>query len=331
MRMSRAGGLIAGCLATWALLAPASAQAPLKVWKHGIVQAKSDAGIVFMMKHQGFDKAEGLNVDMVQFTGDALALKALLAGELDSYEGSPGAPLIAASRGADLKIVGCYWPGVTYAIFSKQSVASPEDLKGKTLALSSPGALPDLIARAVLEKYHIAQGDVHFAAMGSDTDRMRALAAGVVDAAALSTEFTRYAQTQNVKLLVHAHDVAPDYLRFCTTTTGRTIAGKGDELSHFLAAQMQGAAYALAHRDESIALTHEATKTPAADPRAADVFDEVQKYAAVDPAMPIPLDKLSWMQDLLIRTGNMKTKNDFAKLVDAAPREAALKLVPATN
>ena len=324
-----AAATLALVLLTMTPAAPAWAQTPLKVWKHGIVQAKSDAGIVFMMTHKGFDAAEGLKVDMVQFTGDAIAMKALIAGELDSYEGSPGAPLIAASRGADLKIVGCYWPGVTYAIFSKQSIASPEDLKGKTLALSSPGALPDLIARAVLEKYQIPQKDVHFAAMGSDTDRMRAVAAGVVDAAALSTEFTRYAQTQNVKLLVHAHDVAPDYLRFCTMTTGRVVAGRGDDLARFLAAQMEGAAYALAHRDEAIALTHEITKTPADDTRAADVFDEVQKYRAVDPAMPVPRDKLAWMQGLLIRTGNMKTPNDLDRLVDDAPRQAAAKLVAA--
>jgi NitT/TauT family transport system substrate-binding protein len=331
MRKFQAGVLLAGCVAALAFVAPASAQAPLKVWKHGIVQAKSDAGIVLMATHKGFDKAQGLNVEMVQFTGDALALKALLAGELDSYEGSPGAPLIAASRGADLKVVGCYWPGVTYAIFSKQSMNSPEELKGKTLAISSPGALPDLVARAVLEKYNIPQSEVHFAAMGSDTDRMRAVAAGVVDAAAVSTEFMHYAATQNVKLLVHAHEVVPQYLRFCTTTTGRTIASKGDDLAHYLAAQMQGIAYALSHRDETIALTHEVTKTPAEDTRAGDVMDEVQKYKAVDAAMPIPLDKLAWMQDLLIRTGNMKTKNDFSKLVDGAPREAALKLVPAAK
>ena len=167
--------------------------------------------------------------------------------------------------------------------------------------------------------------------MGSDTDRMRAVAAGVVDAAAVSTEFTRYAATQGVKLLVHAQDVAPNYLRFCTVTTGRTIASKGDDLAHYLAAEMQGVAYAMAHRDEVITLAHDITKAPAEDPRAADVFDEVQKYKAVDAAMPVPQEKLAWMQDLLIRTGNMKTKGDLAKLVDDAPRVAAAKLVPAAK
>ncbi len=52
--------------------------------------------------------------------------------------------MIAASRGADIKLVGCYWPGLTYAIYSKAGINSPAELKGKTFAISAPGALPDL-------------------------------------------------------------------------------------------------------------------------------------------------------------------------------------------
>src|ERR1700754_1605521 len=131
--------------------APANAQ-QLKTWKHGIVQAKSDAGFVFMAASGGFAEKQGLKIEMVQFTGDALALKAMLAGELDSYEGSPGGPMLAASQGADIKLLGCYWPGLTYGIYSKQAITSPKDLKGKSMAISAPGALPDLLARAVLEQ-----------------------------------------------------------------------------------------------------------------------------------------------------------------------------------
>src|SRR5215831_18266602 len=111
------------------MAAPASAQ-QLKTWKHGIVQAKSDAGFVFMVANGGFADKQGLKVDMVQFTGDALALKALLAGELDTYEGSPGGLMLASSQGADIRLLGCYWPGVTYGIYAKSSIASPKDLKG---------------------------------------------------------------------------------------------------------------------------------------------------------------------------------------------------------
>src|SRR5215510_2561093 len=73
---------------TGLIIVPASAE-ELKLWRHGVVEAKSDAGIVFMGSKGGFAEKQSLKIDIQQFKGDTLALKALLAGELDSYEGNP--------------------------------------------------------------------------------------------------------------------------------------------------------------------------------------------------------------------------------------------------
>ena len=148
----------------------AAAQSP-KIWRHGMVEAKSDSGFVMMAGQRGFAEKQGLKIEYVQFKGDALALKAMIAGEVESYEGSPGAPLTAASRGADVKLVGCYWPVLTYALWTAKPDLKMSDFKGKAFAISSPGALPDLFARAVLEQQKLTADDVKFAAMGSDADR----------------------------------------------------------------------------------------------------------------------------------------------------------------
>src|SRR6478736_9989174 len=85
-----------------AFASPAFAQTTAQPvpWRHGVLEAKSDAGFVFMPSKGGFAEKQGLKIEMVQFKGDALALRALLAGELDSYEGNPGGPLLAGSHGA---------------------------------------------------------------------------------------------------------------------------------------------------------------------------------------------------------------------------------------
>src|SRR6201991_4406727 len=129
--------LVGATLAAGARLAQQPG-APSVAWRHGVLEAKSDAGVVFMASKGGFTEKQGLKVEMMQFKGDALALKALIAGELDTYEGSPGGPMLAASNGADIKLVGCYWPILTYGIFAKASIANPLDLKGKGMANSSP-------------------------------------------------------------------------------------------------------------------------------------------------------------------------------------------------
>jgi NitT/TauT family transport system substrate-binding protein len=308
-----------------ALSTPAGAQ-NLKTWRHGVLEAKSDAGFVFMPSNGGFAEKQGLKIEMVQFKGDALALRAMLAGEIDSYEGSPGGPMIAGSRGAEVKILGCYWPILNYGIFSKASIANPKDLKGKSFAISAPGSLPDLLARAVLDKNNISGDDVKFAVMGSDTDRFKALTAGVVDAAAASTEFVPFASPSNVKLLVHANEAVPNYLRFCIYTGNKTLAQRNDDVVHFLAAQMIGLRYAMANRDKTIALAKEISEAKADDPRAAYLFDEVARFSSITPDMPIPMDKLNWMQDLLVRTGNLAKPFDLKTIVDGSAREKALAL-----
>jgi NitT/TauT family transport system substrate-binding protein len=309
-------------------LVPAVQAQAQKVWKHGVVEAKSDAGFVFMAARGGFAEKQGINIDMKQFKGDAIAIKALLAGELDSYEGSPGSPMLAASRGADIKIAGCYWPVLTYGIFAKSSIKTPADLKGKSVAISSPGALPDLIVRAVLEQNHIKGDEVKFVVIGSDTDRFKSVSAGIVDAAAASTGSVPLAKKSGtVHLLVHAHDVVPNYLRFCIYMRGDTIASRADDAAHFLAAEMAGIAHALADRDAEIKLTREVTGQKPDDPRAAYIYDEVKQYNAITPQMPIPLDKLNWMQNLLVKTGNLKKTIDLTKMIDESVRKKALTLV----
>ena len=164
---------------------PAAAQ---KVWRHAIIEAKSDAGFA-MMVCRGFAEKQGLKLEIMQIKADQIGLKALLAGELDSYEGGPGGAIVAAARGADVKILGCHWPGLVHGLFVRENVTKVEDLRGKNIAISSPGALPDLLVRAVLDQHGVPVSEVKFANMGSDTDRYKALTVGVVDAAIVSTEY----------------------------------------------------------------------------------------------------------------------------------------------
>jgi NitT/TauT family transport system substrate-binding protein len=299
----------------------------LKVWRHGIVEPNSDAGFVFMASKGGFAEKQGLNIEIVQFKGDPLALRALLAGDLDSYEGSPGAPILAGSRGADIKIAGCYWPVMTYEIYSKQSLNSVADLKGKTLAISSPGSQPDVMVRAVLDKYNIPASQVSFSVLGSDSDRFKALAAGIVDAAADPLDYMPLAKANGIKRLLDAGEELPNYIKRCITVSGKTLKDRGEDLPRFLAAEMNALRFALDHRDQEVSLANEVTRRKPDDERAAFLFDEAKRVSAVDPAMPIPTEKLAWMRDLLLKAGNLKSSVDIKTLVDDGPREVALKLV----
>src|SRR5215831_5488593 len=81
-----AGGAVAGLL--FLATAGTAAQAQTgKVWRHGIIAPKSDAGFLLMAAKGGFAEREGLKLELLQLKDDQIGLKALIAGELESYEG----------------------------------------------------------------------------------------------------------------------------------------------------------------------------------------------------------------------------------------------------
>ena len=312
------------CAALLALAISAMPAFAQKTWRHAIIEAKSDAGFS-MMVTRGFAEKQGLKLDIMQIKADQIGLKALLAGELDSYEGGPGGAIVAAARGADVKILGCHWPGLVHGLFARDPVSKVEDLRAKNIAISSPGALPDLLIRAVLEKNGIPTNEVKFANLGSDTDRYKALTVGVVDAAIVSTEYLPIAPP-NVKLLATGREALPNFMRVCMITSGKTIAAKPDEAAHFLAAEISALRFATTHRDDEVKLTFEIAKAKPDDPRPGFIFDEAVRHKDIDPEISLPMEKLAWMQEMLIKNGSMPKPVDLTKVVAPDVRAKALEL-----
>lgn len=303
----------------------ANAQA---VWKHGTLSAKSDAGFLFMAARRGFAEKLNIKLDIVQFKSDPTMLKAMLAGELDSYEGNPSSPMAAVSRGGDVKIIGCHWPALTYAMFVKKDgpIKTIADLKGKRIATSGPGALPDIFSRGVLKSAGLKPSDVQLVNAGNDADRVGALAAGIVDVAPSSSEFTPDLEKRGLRMLVHAQEATPNFVRFCLYTTGKVLATKREAAVRFVAAEMRGLDYALKNKDAMVALSREVTRAAADDLKPAYIYDEAIRYKAITPDFGIPFDKLTYVRDLLAEVGFLDKPLDLKAMVDATVRDDAARL-----
>jgi NitT/TauT family transport system substrate-binding protein len=187
--------------------------------------------------------------------------------------------------------------------------------------------MPDMLARAALAKNSIPVSDVRLASLGGDLDRYKALEARVVEAAVVSAEYAPIAARDGIKVLVNGHEALPKFLRLCLHTSARAMTERGDDLVRFLAAEMQGLRHALAHGDEAVRLTREITGARQDDPRPAYMFDFAVATAAVAPDLPIPLDRLAWLQDRLVAAGSLDKAGDIARLVDGSARARALALV----
>ena len=76
---------------------PMPAQAEPKPWRHGVIEPKSDARFVLMAFKRDFAKRHGIILEYISLKNETLGLRAILSGDLDSYEGGP--PAGAGARG----------------------------------------------------------------------------------------------------------------------------------------------------------------------------------------------------------------------------------------
>jgi NitT/TauT family transport system substrate-binding protein len=302
----------------------AAASAQEKAWKHGILEAKSDAGYIAMVDKGGFAAKHGLKVEIVQIKAGATLMKALISGEIDSVDMGAAESIVAGVRGTGVKIVGCTWPGMPQVVLSKAEIKTPADLKDKAVAISAPGSLPDLLFRGMLDSQNIAAADVKFVTQGADIDRYKSLVAGITDAAVVSNEFEAI-MPSNIKVLMTATSAVPKFIRLCVATNKDVLANRRGDLVKFVAAEMDAYKYALAHRDEAVKVAHEMTNAKPDDKRAEFIADQVLKEKQIDPTLAIPADRIDWMQQLFVKAGVIPKTVPVADLIDTSVRDDAAK------
>ena len=303
-----------------------AANAQEKVWKHGILEAKSDSGFIAMVEKGGFGAKHGLKVEILQVKAGATLMKALIAGEIDSVDMGAAESIVAAARGTGVKIVGCTWPGVPQVVLAKAEISSLADLKGKTVAISSPGSLPDLLFRGMLDSANVPFAEVKLATQGADLDRYKSLVAGITDAAVVSNEFEAI-MPPNIKVLASGSTAVPKFIRLCVATSSKVLSERRDDLVKLVAAEMDAYKYAATHRDETVKLAREMTNAKPEDKRAEFITDEAINKQQIDPTLAVPVDRLEWMEQLFVKAGVIPKTVPAAMLVDTSVHDDAVKLV----
>ncbi len=309
-----------------ALLFAVPVEAQVK-WKHALLQAKGNAGFFWMALEKGFFKKRGLDVEFIQLKGDKDVMRALLAGEADSAELSPGAAVNAIDRGADLRFFGSGQPGFPYALFVRKDITSWEQLKDKTFGVSGPGSVPETMARAMLSRKGIPSDKINIVNAGGSGARIQALVAGKVDATASSSQYAAVADKLGYRVMAFAADLVPEYPSTFFVAMQPTLKAKPEATISFLAAYMEGLDYAILHRDETLKLAGKLNDKPADDAELVYTFDDTIKNGFLSVKSEIFRDKLDWLQNEEFRQGVIRKKVDLDKFIDESYRKEALKRV----
>lgn len=135
----------------------------------------------FTAKDKGFYRQEDLEVELILMRAP-VANQALIAGSIE-FSTIQLAGLIAALRGAPLKVIFGAFNRPLFWLYAKPDIKGIRELKGKKVATCGPGCAPDVLVRDFLESQGLVGGrDVPILNVGDSPTRLAALASGVVDA-----------------------------------------------------------------------------------------------------------------------------------------------------
>jgi NitT/TauT family transport system substrate-binding protein len=207
---------------------------------------------LFATKEAGLFEKYGFDAEMIYVQGVQL-VQVHVAGQLDVASISSVVYLQAAVEGADLIQVASSIDGQLMKVMVHPSITKPQDLKGKTLAVTRFGSLTDLLIRPALKNWGLeAQKDVKLIQIGRMPDIATAIAQKSVDGGVISFPTSVQAEKMNIKTLLDFAE--SDYTLPATTIVISRKYGLSnrEQVLRFLKAYIEGTQRLFADRELGI-------------------------------------------------------------------------------
>ena len=169
-------------------LAPASAQSV----KIALPVLSLESMPIFIAQDKGFFANHGVEVEVIASRGGGEAMKAFISGDVQFVgTGFPEVGLMR-ERGVDVELYFAQTSGVPFALLTRKdlSIKSVADLKGKNIAVTSPGSLTTNMTRYLLKQAGLdPDRDVGLISVGGGGEILGALEGKKVEAAMLFEPF----------------------------------------------------------------------------------------------------------------------------------------------
>ena len=198
--------------------------------------------IIFFTKEAKLFEKHGIDADVVVMQGSGIASRALVAGSVVISPITTPAVISAVLAGSDMVILAHTMPGVIQSLMVRPDIKKTEDLKGKTIGVTTFGSLADFLVRR-LARIKGLNPDKDFALLqiGTDSDRLIALRQGKIPAATLGHPQFILAQRAGYTMLWDFFKEV-DYPWSEIATTRTQIKQDRDLVMRYMRAHLEGIA-----------------------------------------------------------------------------------------
>ena len=190
----------------------------------------------YITKEAGLFEKHGLFVDPVYVASGTKVAQAVIAGEFPVALAG-GTVVNANLAGGDIAIFGGVVNVPSFYIFVHSSIKRSEELKGKTVGITTFGSSTDFSIRYLIKKLGMEPDkDVRILQMGGQPQIVAGMVAGAVQAGVLSSPANYNAMKAGFQMLVDFKSVGLDYPTVSLVSTRSYIKKDPQTVRRFLMA-----------------------------------------------------------------------------------------------
>jgi NitT/TauT family transport system substrate-binding protein len=214
----------------------------------------------------GIFRKAGLEVERDDFAGGAKMHQAMDAGALDVITGT-GSDILFLTKGAPEKGVAAYandLAALSLVINADDTrIKKIEDLKGKTIAVSTTGSFTSWIAKTIMGQHGVAPDQFTFAYLGTMSGIVAGLLTKNVDGIiGPSSRSLQLEGEGKVKILANAGNEITNFIANIVYASDTMMKDHPETLRKFLAGYFETIRYMKDHKAETVKITQPATKLP---------------------------------------------------------------------
>lgn len=215
---------------------------------------------------RGLFRKYGLDVQIVFIESGSTAVKSLLSKDVGFAQMAGAGVVQSRLQGTDIVMIAGFLNTMDYQLMVEKSIRRPDQLRGKTLAVSRLGSSSDFATRYALNKYGLTPDqDVMIQEIGSQPARFAALEAGKIHGAMVAVPLTIKAKALGFHALADLQMLGLEYQHTGLATTQTLIKSRPDLVRNVMKAYVEGIHYYKTQRAESLTILAKYLKTSDAD------------------------------------------------------------------
>jgi ABC-type nitrate/sulfonate/bicarbonate transport system substrate-binding protein len=164
-------------------------------------------------------------------------MAALAADEIQFLYCNADINIVRIASGIDGRLVASPLLGLPYVLLARKDVKRPEDLKGKSIAVTRPGDLPYRLAVAFLKRFNLTESQVTLRPLGgTPTERYSAMVQDIVQATLIQPPLDVQGKKDGFNVVYNLNDLGLPFIYSSLFTNSKTLKERTQLAQRFVAA-----------------------------------------------------------------------------------------------